>query len=54
MRQSLVIAVEICSDRPLQEMESDKLEYLNKVLTICREIEDFETESTITSILNKH
>lgn len=31
---------------------SQGLEYLKKILTICREIEDFATESIIVSILD--
>ena len=44
----------MCDNRPVKEMESDELEYLSRVLPLCREIGDYETESIITSILNEY
>ncbi len=45
--------MEICNNRSVEELESDELEYLNRVLSLCRENRDFETESTIIGILNE-
>ncbi|VEP12182.1 hypothetical protein H1P_1380009 [Hyella patelloides LEGE 07179] len=53
LKESIAIAVEICRDRTVEEMESEEVEYLKKILTICREIEDFATESIVSSIIDR-
>lgn len=54
LQQSLIIAVKICNNRSVEELESDELEYLSRVLPLSRKIGDSETESTIISILNEY
>ena len=40
----------MCDGRSVEELESDELEYLSRVLFVCREIGDFEIECTIVSL----
>mgnify|MGYP001800589271 CR=1 FL=1 len=48
----MIIAVKICNNRSVDELESDELEYLIRVLPLYREIGDSETEYIITDIFD--